>query len=349
MAVIIEAAPSHPLELPEPSIKDELDPLGARLGVAMRWEFLNRFHVDAQIGTVWLGLWGTLSVATFIVGLAVEILGGLQQVNDNFADYIRYFANIQVLPPDNGLAFPNSWAHGGYWMAVMTFWAASVGFWGLRCWERLMRFQWRPYLFFAFVSAISLTTSIWVIRPLIMGSWAEAPGFGLNVDLDWAQNISVLWGNFYYNPWHQLSIFFLLGSTMLWGMHGGTILATSSEGSHHEDSEIKDMHSGSHKSMLFWRWTMGFNANPKTIHDWIWWFATMTTLAGAIGVITTGWVTNDWYVWAVDHGTVQQYGPITRSAINGRPGEQPLVIQPGLPVPGYPKTTPLNETSVQKP
>ena len=177
----------------------------------------------------------------------------------------------------------------------------------------------RPYLFFVFLAAIFLTTVIWIVRPLLMGTWAEAPGLGLNVDLDWAQNFSVLWGNLYYNPWHMLAIFFLFGSVMLWGMHGATILATAAEGSHMEDAEIKDMHSGSHKSMLFWRWVMGFNANPKTIHDWLFWFSTGTVLASGIGLLCTGTFVKDWYVWGVDHGWVQQYGPLTRSAINERP------------------------------
>jgi photosynthetic reaction center M subunit len=139
----------------------------------------------------------------------------------------------------------------------------------------------------------------------------------------------VLWGNLYYNPWHMLAIFFLFGSTMLWGMHGATILATAAEGSHKELAEIKDMHSGSHKSMLFWRWTMGFNANPKTIHDWLYWFSVGVVLSSAIGIITTGPIVKDWYVWGVDHGWVQQYGPITRSAVNGYPQVNPVGINAG--------------------
>jgi len=121
-------------------------------------------------------------------------------------------------------------------------------------------------------------------------------------------------------------------------MHGATVLALTHLGGEREVGQIVDRGTAAERGALFWRWTMGFNANPKTIHDWIWWFAIGTTLAGAIGVIQTGWVTNDWYVWAVDHGTVQQYGPITRDAINGRPGEQPLIIRPGMPAPGYPMT-----------
>jgi photosynthetic reaction center M subunit len=234
----------------------------------------------------------------------------------------QVFREHQIAPPE-GLGMAPSLQQGGFWQINVLFWAVAVMCWAGRC-DRLVRFKWRPFLLFAWLSAILLTATIWVFRPLVMGSWAEAPAMGLNSDIDWAQNFSVLWGNLYYNPWHMLAIFFLFGSTMLWGMHGATILATASEASHQELAEIKDMHSGSHKSMLFWRWTMGFNANPKTIHDWLWWFSVGTVLSSAIGIIVTGPIVKDWYVWGVDHGWVQQYGPMTRDAINGAP-QKPAV------------------------
>jgi photosynthetic reaction center M subunit len=316
VATVIARPISPPLEVPGPSRIDDADPLGIRLGKPFHLDILKDFGVSTQLGTIWLGTWGVLSVLCFALGSAVILIGAMDQMNGNLLLAIKYFANIQLLPPD-GMGFPSSLRDGGYWMINLTLWALSVVFWAGRCYDRIRRYEWRPYLLFSWLSAILLTATIWVFRPLAMGNWSEAPGLGLNADLDWAQNFSVLWGNLYYNPWHMLAIFFLFGSTMLWGMHGATILATASEGSHLEDAEIKDMHSGSHKSMLFWRWTMGFNANPKTIHDWLWWFATGTVLASALGIITTGTLVKDWYAWGVDHGWVQQYGPLTRSAING--------------------------------
>jgi photosynthetic reaction center M subunit len=321
MATIISRPALLPLELPEPSRLDDT-PLGIRIGTPFHIPLLARFGVSTQFGTIYVGFWGFMSLGFFLAGLGVSVLSNLDQAGNNPWLVVKYFANLQSLPPDN-LGLAPSLRGGGYWQIIMAFWALSVLFWGLRCYERLIRFSWRPYLFFAFLSAVLLTTVIWVIRPAVMGTWSEAPGFGLNVDLDWAQNFSVLWGNLYYNPWHMLSIFFLFGSTMLWGMHGATILATANEASWAEVAEIKDMHSGSHKSMLFWRWTMGFNANPKTIHDWLYWFAVGVVVAGALGIITTGTVVKDWYVWGVDHGWVQQYGPITRSAVNERPAPMP--------------------------
>jgi len=325
MATVIARPKLPPFELPEPSSFDSADPMGVRLGTPFRIPLLSRMGMSTQTGAIWLGTWGALSVLFFLAGLGVFAFAALAQMQGNAFLVFKYFANIQIAPPD-GLGMAPSLQQGGFWQINLTFWALSVLFWAARCYERLVRYQWRPFLLFAWLSAILLTATIWVFRPLAMGSWSEAPSLGLNADLDWAQNFSVLWGNLYYNPWHMLAIFFLFGSTMLWGMHGATILATAAEGSHQEDAEIKDMHSGSHKSMLFWRWTMGFNANPKTIHDWLYWFAVGTVLSSALGIILTGTVVKDWYVWGVDHGWVQQYGPMTREAINGAPQTAPVGI-----------------------
>lgn len=326
MATIISHVP-EPIEEAEPHPFDHNDPLGVRVGTAIRLELLRLMRVDTQIGTIWLGFWGVLSVLFFAAGTGVVFLSGMDQAGGSPWILIKYFGNLNLAPPD-GLGPAHSLRGGGYWQIVMLLWGLSVVAWAARCWERLARHSWRPYLLFAWLSAIFLTSCIWVYHPLIVGSWADAPALGLNSDLQWAQNFSVLWGNLYYNPFHQLAIFFLFGSTMLWGMHGATILATSSEGSHHEDAEIKNMTSGSQKAALFWRWTMGFNAFPKSIHDWLWWFAVGVVISSGLGILSTGVVTNDWYVWGVDHGTVQQYGPITREGINQYPRPMPALDAP---------------------
>jgi photosynthetic reaction center M subunit len=327
MATVFSHHPPEPLEEAEPSVLDSADPLGIRAGRAMRIDLLALLKVDTQIGTIWLGTWGILSTLSFLAGLLVFYIGALDQAGGSFWVMVRYFGNIQLAPPD-GLSLAHSLRDGGYWQIVTGFWAFSVLFWAGRLWERLARHKWRPFLLWAWLSAIFLTSVIWVWHPLLVGSWSDAPALGLNADLQWAQNFSVLWGNLYYNPFHQLAIFFLFGSTMLWGMHGATILATSSEGSHHEDAEIKNMTSGSQKAALFWRWTMGFNAFPKSIHDWLWWFAVGVVLSSGIGILATGTMTNNWYAWGVDHGTVLQYGPMTRSSINQHPRPMPPMTGP---------------------
>jgi len=59
--------------------------------------------------------------------------------------------------------------------------------------------------------------------------------------------------------------------------------------------------------MLFWRWCMGFNATMESIHRWAWWFAVLTTFTGGIGILLTGTVVDNWYLWGVKHGLVAPY------------------------------------------
>ena len=52
---------------------------------------------------------------------------------------------------------------------------------------------------------------------------------------------------------------------------------------------------------------MGFNATYESVHRWIWWFATLTSLAGGIGILLTGTVVDNWFLWGVKHGIAPGY------------------------------------------
>jgi outer membrane protein OmpA-like peptidoglycan-associated protein len=131
--------------------------------------------------------------------------------------------------------------------------------------------------------------------------------FGLFPHLDWTSAFSIRYGNLYYNPFHALSIVFLYGSAVLFAMHGATILAVARVGGEREIEQITDRGTAAERSMLFWRWTMGFNATMESIHRWAWWFAVLTTFTGGIGILLTGTVVDNWYLWGVKHGLVAAY------------------------------------------
>ena len=99
--------------------------------------------------------------------------------------------------------------------------------------------------------------------------------FGIFPHLDWTAAFSIRYGNLFYNPFHMLSIAFLYGSTLLFAMHGGTILAVSRFGGEREIEQIVDRGTAAERAALFWRWTMGFNATMESIHRWAWWFAVL--------------------------------------------------------------------------
>jgi hypothetical protein len=97
------------------------------------------------------------------------------------------------------------------------------------------------------------------------------------------------------------------GSTLLFAMHGATILAVGRYGGERELEQITDRGTATERAALFWRWTMGFNATMESIHRWAWWFAVLTTLTGGIGILLTGTVVDNWYLWAQQHGYAPSY------------------------------------------
>ena len=146
-----------------------------------------------------------------------------------------------------------------------------------------------------------------LFRPVLMGSWSEAVPYGIFPHLDWTTAFSIRYGNLYYNPFHCLSIVFLYGSVLLFAMHGATILATTRFGGDRELEQIYDRGTASERAALFWRWTMGFNATMEGIHRWAWWFAVLTPITGGIGILLTGTVVDNWFIWAQEHYFAPMY------------------------------------------
>jgi photosynthetic reaction center M subunit len=208
--------------------------------------------------------------------------------------------------PEYGLKIPPL-NKGGWWLMAGFFLTLSIGLWWLRMYRRARSLGMGTHVAWAFASAIWLYLVLGFIRPLFMGNWGEAVPFGIFPHLDWTAAFSIRYGNLFYNPFHMLSIAFLYGSTLLWAMHGATILAVSRFGGEREIEQIVDRGTASERAALFWRWTMGFNATMESIHRWAWWFAVLCPLTGGIGILLTGTVVDNWYLWAVKHHVAPMY------------------------------------------
>jgi hypothetical protein len=52
---------------------------------------------------------------------------------------------------------------------------------------------------------------------------------------------------------------------------------------------------------------MGFNATMEGIHRWAWWFAVLTPITGGIGILLTGTVVDNWFIWAQEHNFAPIY------------------------------------------
>ncbi|NJL54319.1 photosynthetic reaction center subunit M [bacterium] len=268
--------------------------------------FFKRLFGEGQVGPVYLGFWGVLSVVAGGIASFIIIEHYLWYVDYNPIAFLREFWVLTLDPPpaEFGLGFGADWHGGSAWIFATFLLHVSVLAWLMRIWRRARTAGLGSHLFWGYVAALVLYFVIYLIRPLIMGTWSQASGHGFKAILDWTNNVSIQTGNFYYNPFHMLSIFFLLGSTLLLAMHGASIVATAKWGSHKEVEEMMAEGEGTHRAQLFWRWTMGFQATSKSIHDWAWWFGALTGITGAIGLLLSGTVIKDWFQWAVDSGFV---------------------------------------------
>ncbi|MFL0355868.1 photosynthetic reaction center subunit M [Erythrobacter sp. GH1-10] len=258
---------------------------------------------QAQLGPLYLGWLGTISLA--FGGLAILIIGFnfWEQVNWSPQGFIRelFWLSLDPPGPEYGFSpFVPLW-EGGWFILTGAFLTISVLCWLARTYYRAKALGMGLHIFWAFASAIWLFLVLGFIRPLLLGSWSEAVPYGIFSHLDWTNNFSLIHGNLFYNPFHALSIVFLYGSAVLFAMHGATILAVGRYGGEREIEQITDRGTASERAGLFWRWTMGFNATMESIHRWAWWFAVLTTLTGGIGILLSGTVVDNWYVWAQEH------------------------------------------------
>ncbi len=279
---------------------------------------------NAQLGPIYLG---GLGLASLILGtLAFNIIGFnmLAQVGWDPVQFVRqlFWLALEPPPPQYGLSLPPL-NQGGWYLIASLFLLASVLFWWARTYRRARELGLGTHIPWAFASAIWLFLVLGLFRPILMGSWSEAVPYGIFPHLDWTAAFSLRYGNLFYNPFHALSIAFLYGSALLFAMHGATILAVGRYGGEREIEQIVDRGTASERAALFWRWTMGFNATMESIHRWAWWFAVLTTLTGGIGILLTGTVVDNWYLWAVKHGVAPMYPDVFPAVTDPALGVKP--------------------------
>jgi len=278
-----------------------------RAGTPVHVHLLGRIG-DAQIGPIYLG-W--LGVVALILGFAAfEIIGlnMLASVNWNPIEFVRQLPWLALEPPaaEYGLRIPPL-EKGGWWLMAGFCLTMAILLWWVRMYRRARALGLGTHVAWAFAAAIWLYLVLGFIRPVMLGQWSEAVPFGIFPHLDWTAAFSLRYGNLFYNPFHMLSIAFLYGSALLFAMHGATILAVTRFGGEREIEQILDRGTASERAALFWRWTMGFNATMESIHRWAWWFAVLCPLCGGIGILLTGTVVDNWYLWAVQHGVAPSY------------------------------------------
>jgi photosynthetic reaction center M subunit len=264
---------------------------------------------QGQLGPIYLGWTGLASLLLGFIAFEIIGLNMLASVGWDPIQFVRQLPWLALEPPGPEYGFTPfvPLAEGGWWILAGMCLTGSVLLWWVRTYRRARALGMGTHVAWAFLSAIWLFLVLGFIRPMFMGSWSEAVPFGIFPHLDWTAAFSIRYGNLFYNPFHALSIAFLYGSTLLFAMHGATILAVGRYGGEREIEQITDRGTASERAALFWRWTMGFNATMESIHRWAWWFAVLVTLTGGIGILLTGTVVDNWYLWAQQHGYAPMY------------------------------------------
>jgi photosynthetic reaction center M subunit len=272
---------------------------------------------DPQIGPIYLGRLGLASVLCGFIAIEIIGLNMLASVNWSPIEFVRQFfwLALEPPPPVYGMHVPPM-NQGGWWLMAGFFLTASLLLWWFRVYVRARRLGLGTHTAWAFASAIWLYLVIGFIRPVLLGNWGEAVPFGIFAHLDWTAAFSIRYGNLYYNPFHMLTIAFMYGSAVLFAMHGGTVLAVSRFGGEREVEQIVDRGTAYERGALLWRWCMGFNATAESIHRWAWWFAVLTPLTGGIGMLLTGTVVDNWFLWGAKHGLVPVYPTVFPGVID---------------------------------
>ncbi|MCG6884284.1 MAG: photosynthetic reaction center subunit M [Silicimonas sp.] len=266
------------------------------------------WFANAQLGPINLGMAGVVSLASGLVWLNIIGFNMLAQVDWSISEFIRQLFWLALEPPapEYGLTIPPL-NDGGWYIIASFFLLFSVMAWWYRAYQLAAEQKLGKHIFWAFGAAIWLFLVLGLFRPILMGSWSEAVPYGIFAHLDWTTAFSIRYGNLYYNPFHCLSIVFLYGSALLFAMHGGTILSVTRYGGDRELEQIIDRGTATERAALFWRWTMGFNATMEGIHRWAWWFAVLTPITGGIGILLTGTVVDNWFIWAQEHHFAPSY------------------------------------------
>ena len=275
---------------------------------------------NAQLGPIYLGGLGLASLICGLIAFNIIGMNMLASVNYDPVQFVRqlFWLALEPPPPEYGLSWPPL-NQGGWFLICGIFLSASVLLWWVRIYRRAIQLGLGTHVAWAFAAALWLMFVLGFFRPILMGSWGEAVPYGIFPHLDWTAALSIRYGNLFYNPFHALSIVFLYGSVLLFAMHGATILAVTRYGGEREIEQIVDRGTASERAGLFWRWTMGFNASMESIHRWAWWFAVLCPITGGIGILLTGTVVDNWYLWAIKHGVAPPY-----------PNVFPPVIDPAL-------------------
>ena len=136
---------------------------------------------NAQLGPVYLGWAGTISLATGLVWFNIVGFNMLAQVGWSIPEFIRQLFWLALEPPspEYGLSMPPL-NDGGWYIIASFFLLVSVMSWWLRTYLLAVEHKMGKHIAWAFLSAIWLFLVLGLFRPVLMGQWSEAVPYGIS-------------------------------------------------------------------------------------------------------------------------------------------------------------------------
>jgi photosynthetic reaction center M subunit len=163
----------------EMGLDNENNLAGGRFGNPGHSTLLGWFG-NAQLGPIYLGTFGVVSLATGFLWFFLVGMSYWDQAGYNPAVFLRdlFYFSLEPPGPEYGLGFAPL-REGGLWLIASFFLLVSVISWWIRTYIRAEQLKMGKHVCWAFASAIWLFLVLGLIRPVLMGSWSEAVPYGV--------------------------------------------------------------------------------------------------------------------------------------------------------------------------
>ena len=128
---------------------------------------------DAQLGPIYLGWMGTVSILLGFIAFEIIGLHMWSSVNWDPVEFVRRLFWLSLEPPaaKYGLSIPPL-NEGGAWVLAGLCLTLSILLWWVRTYRRAVALGLGTHVAWAFASAIWLYLCVGFIRPVLMGNWS---------------------------------------------------------------------------------------------------------------------------------------------------------------------------------
>ena len=246
---------------------------------------------DFWVGPFYVGFFGVTTIFFSALGVSLILYGAA--IGPTWNPWL-----ISINPPDAsyglGLA---PLKEGGLWQMVTFCAIGAFVSWAIREVEIARKLGIGLHVPFAFGFAIAAYLTLVVIRPIMLGAWANAFPYGIFSHLDWVSNTGYQYLNFHYNPAHMIAVSFFFTTCFALALHGSLVLSATNP------SDGGDVKSPEHEDTFF-RDILGYSIGTLGIHRLGLFLALAAVFFSAVCMIisgpfwTLGWP--EWWNWWLD-------------------------------------------------